>query len=379
MRGAERPAKVQWTRPFLLPLEPLSDEAAQQTFVDITDDMCANEDMNQILRVTDNMPLAVVLIAHLVDYEGAVNVLNRWENEKTSLLSVGHNRRSNLGISISLSLSSPRITRDSKQLLSLLSILPDGLSDIELVQSNLPILNILSCKAALLATSLAYQDSNKRLRSLMPVREHIQQFFPPSHFLIQVLGKHFYWLLELYQKYNGEQLQLVVNQITLNLGNLQEVLQQELYDTAPNLVDTIYCTLSLNSFYRLTRRGHTVLINLIPPILSVLGDHELEIHFIIEVLKANSYLPALDPEQLHTKGLILFEYVDNPGLECEPHYFFKLFFVSYDCYECKQNSMKPQRHIFLTLNWIHFKLCNIMKRCWNCQKCVVTAIYGVLF
>jgi hypothetical protein len=213
----------------------------------------------------------------------------------------------------------------------------------------------------------------------MPVREHIQQFFPPPPFLIQVLGKHFYWLLKLYQKYNGEQLQLVVNQITLNLGNLQEVLQQELYDTAPNLVDTIYCTLSLNSFYRLTRRGHTVLINLIPPILSVLGDHELEIHFIIEVLKANSYLPALDPEQLHTKGLILFEYVDNPGLECEPHYFFKLFFVSYDCYDCKQNSMKPQRHIFSTLNWIHFKLCNIMKRCWNCQKCVVTAIYGVLF
>ncbi|KAJ7790132.1 hypothetical protein B0H14DRAFT_3161543 [Mycena olivaceomarginata] len=30
MRGAERPAKVYWTHPFLLPLEPLSDEAAQQ-------------------------------------------------------------------------------------------------------------------------------------------------------------------------------------------------------------------------------------------------------------------------------------------------------------------------------------------------------------
>jgi hypothetical protein len=85
-----------------------------------------------------------------------------------------------LDASISLSLSSPRITSDSKELLSLLSILPDGLSDIELVQSNLPIPNILGCKAALLATSLAYQDDKKRLRSLVPIREHIQQFSPPS-------------------------------------------------------------------------------------------------------------------------------------------------------------------------------------------------------
>ncbi|KAJ7894896.1 hypothetical protein B0H14DRAFT_3640674, partial [Mycena olivaceomarginata] len=38
MRGAERPAKVQWTRPFLLPLKPLDQKAAHLTFIDITDD-----------------------------------------------------------------------------------------------------------------------------------------------------------------------------------------------------------------------------------------------------------------------------------------------------------------------------------------------------
>ncbi|KAJ7861617.1 P-loop containing nucleoside triphosphate hydrolase protein, partial [Mycena leptocephala] len=226
MRGAERPAKVRWTHPFLLPLQPLSDEAAHQTFMDITDGVYATKDINQLLRFTDNMPLAVDLIAHLVDYEGLINVLARWETEKTSLLSVGYDRKSNLDTSISLSLSSPRITSDSKELLSLLSILPNGLSDAELVQSNLPIPNILSCKAALQATSLVYQDGNKRLLSLMPVREHIQQFLPPSQSLIQSLCKHFYSVLELYQKYDGEQLQPVMNQITSNLRNLQEVLQR---------------------------------------------------------------------------------------------------------------------------------------------------------
>ncbi|KAJ7782596.1 P-loop containing nucleoside triphosphate hydrolase protein [Mycena olivaceomarginata] len=196
MRGAERPGKVHWTHPFLLPLQPLSAEAAQQTFMDITDNTYIKEDMEQILQFTDNMPLAVDLIAHLSDYEGLSNVLARWQTEKTSLLTLG------------LSLSSPRITSESKELLSLLSILPDGLSDGELVQYKLPIPNILSCKTALLATSLAYQDDNRRLRSLMPMREHVQKFLPPSLALVQCLCKRFYALLELYQKYNAEQLGL---------------------------------------------------------------------------------------------------------------------------------------------------------------------------
>ncbi|KAJ6459347.1 P-loop containing nucleoside triphosphate hydrolase protein, partial [Mycena sanguinolenta] len=228
MRGAERPGRVQWTHPFLPPLQPLSDKAAQETFIDITDGSYSIESFSQLLSFTDNMPLAVDLLAHLVDYEGLENVSAQWETEKTSMLSVGHDRKSNLDASISLSLSSPRITSVSKELLSLLSILPNGLSDAELLQSKLPISNILSCKAVLLATSLAYQNNNKRLLVLTPVREHVQQFLPPSPLLIHSIQEHFHELLELYQKYNDGQLKPVIGQITANLGNLQEVLQRGL-------------------------------------------------------------------------------------------------------------------------------------------------------
>jgi hypothetical protein len=62
MRGAERPAKIHWTHPFLLPLQPLSDEAAQQTFMGITDNVDAKEDIENILQFTDNMPLAVICL-----------------------------------------------------------------------------------------------------------------------------------------------------------------------------------------------------------------------------------------------------------------------------------------------------------------------------
>ncbi|KAJ6470410.1 hypothetical protein C8R45DRAFT_1166016 [Mycena sanguinolenta] len=49
--------------------------AAQQTFLDITDNPYAVEDLKQLLSFTDNMPLAVDLISYLVDYEGLENVL----------------------------------------------------------------------------------------------------------------------------------------------------------------------------------------------------------------------------------------------------------------------------------------------------------------
>ncbi|KAJ7180882.1 P-loop containing nucleoside triphosphate hydrolase protein, partial [Mycena filopes] len=179
MRGAERPGKVQWTHPFLKPLEPLPDAAALQIFEEITDNPHLSDEKTQLLQVTENVPLALDLMAHLVECEGLSNVLTRWKTEKTKLLSSGHDRRSNLDASIAISLSSPHLTSGARELLSLLSILPDGLSDAELVQSNLPIENILSCKSVLIATSLAYKDNKGRFRSLVPVREHLRQLSPP--------------------------------------------------------------------------------------------------------------------------------------------------------------------------------------------------------
>ncbi|KAF8209277.1 hypothetical protein K438DRAFT_1812106 [Mycena galopus ATCC 62051] len=284
MRGAERPAKVGWTHPFLLPLQPLSQDAAIQTFLEITDNSNTLEEMEQLLGFTDNMPLAVDLIAHLVDYEGFSSVLSRWKTEKTSLLSVGFDRQSSVDTSLSLSLSSPRITSDSKELLSLFSMLPNGLSEAELVQGKLGIPDILTCKAALLATSLAYRDTNQ---------EYIQQVLPPSQSHIQPIHKYFHALLLLFPKYQGEQLQPVVHQITLNLVNLQNILQWGLHADASIIADTIQCTLILNEFYRLTGRSYSPLMNDIQSPLSELSNHRLQTIFLIQVLSTVHYQPVV--------------------------------------------------------------------------------------
>ncbi|KAJ7924671.1 P-loop containing nucleoside triphosphate hydrolase protein, partial [Mycena leptocephala] len=191
MRGAERPAKVAWTHPFLPQLKPLEQAAARQTFIDIADNTHDPKEVDKILSLTDNMPLAISLIAHLVDSESCSHVLACWEQEKTSLISDGYDRTSNLDLSISLSLSSPRLNPHSKDLLSLLSMLPDGLSDVELLQSKLPLHNILGCKAVLIGTSLAYSDEHKRLKALVPIREYMQKHQPPGDHLIRLLLKHF--------------------------------------------------------------------------------------------------------------------------------------------------------------------------------------------
>src|ERR1700761_3058816 len=226
MRGAERPAQVCWTRPILKPLSPLAYDAAQKTFTDIAGENHDTNDMYKILHLTDNMPLAIDLMAHLVDSEGCATVLSRWDTDKTSLVSDGYDRRSNLDMSIALSLSSPRVASVSgtKDLLSLLSMLPDGLSDLDLRKSSFPIYNILECKATLLRTSLAYYSSQKRLKVLVPIQEHMQRYHPAQIGFVEPLFQHYRELLELFEKHNGTMLAEIIPQITMNFANIQSLL-----------------------------------------------------------------------------------------------------------------------------------------------------------
>ncbi|KAJ7779643.1 P-loop containing nucleoside triphosphate hydrolase protein, partial [Mycena metata] len=231
MRGAERPSKVQWTRPFLLPLPPLALHAARRMFIDIADDKHSVEEMDQLLALADGMPLSISLLAHLVDMEGCKEILSRWEVEKTSLISDGYDRRSNLELSISLSLTSPRIasTPQAQDLLALLSMLPDGLSDVELKQTKFPTTDILGCKVVLLRTALAYSDGHKRLKVLVPIREYMQKLFPPTDQMIQPMFKHYHELLESYRATVGTRLGTIpIDRITSNYTNIQNILQNGL-------------------------------------------------------------------------------------------------------------------------------------------------------
>ncbi|KAJ7107018.1 hypothetical protein C8R44DRAFT_744887 [Mycena epipterygia] len=317
MQGAERPAKVRWTRPFLEPLKPLSYEAARQTFFDIADNFHDSKDVDRLLHLTDNMPLAVDLIANLVDYEGCSGVLARWEMEKTSLLSMGHDKWSSLDASIVISLTSPRMAScpGAKDLLSLLSILPDGLSDAELIQSDLPIQDMLGCRATLLRTSLAYFDDNKRIKSLVPIREHIFALSPPSPPLFHPLRKYFHTVMNLSEKYHGAQQNTArINQITSNLSNLHQLLLFELHSDNADLADAINCTISLNSFRRLAGHTYTPLMDCIPALFAKSSDPQTQAKYVVEILRIQNY-QITDLELLRQQAIADFHHFNDPVLE----------------------------------------------------------------
>ncbi|KAJ7458627.1 hypothetical protein FB451DRAFT_1372295 [Mycena latifolia] len=284
MRGAERPGKVRWSHPLLPPLKPLTHDAARQTFLDIADDPHDVEDINKLLLLTDNMPLAVDLIAHLADYEGCPSVLARWDKERTGLLSDGFDKQSNLDMSITLSLSSSRmiLIPGAKDLLSLLSILPDGLSDTELLQSEIPIHEVLTCKATLLRTSLAYRDDN-RLKTLVPIREYMAHMYPPSASLVQPLRKYLCDLLKLFSTFNGNL--SAVSNIMPNMANIHNVFLLGLDSNAPDIENTILCIVYLNRFTRSIGHGPTSLMKHLPTFLNVINNHQLQVHFLSESLR----------------------------------------------------------------------------------------------
>ncbi|KAF8184063.1 hypothetical protein K438DRAFT_1937355 [Mycena galopus ATCC 62051] len=345
MRGAELPAKVRWTRPFLQPLKPLSDDAARQTFIDIADD--GYQEMDELLKFTGNMPLAVDLMAHLVVYDGATSVLARWETERTSVLSEGFDRRSNLDASITMSLLSPRLSSSpgAMDLLRLLSILPDGLSNTELFQSNLPIQDILACRAVLLGTSLAYTDEHKRLKSLVPIREHVQLFHSVQPSLVRPLQHYFGILLDLYQNYFGTlQTADTVKQITLNLGNLHQILLQGLKPENPDLADTVTCALSLNMFSRKTGRGRHVLMDHMKPVLHLCGPR-LEIMFATELFRSQGLLAIDDPELLVTQVESQFIDFIDPVLEAQ-------FYCILGCYYANTNNPKADQAMERTVKLV---------------------------
>ncbi|KAJ6557034.1 hypothetical protein DFH09DRAFT_1280169 [Mycena vulgaris] len=360
MRGAERPTNINWTHPFLPPLQPLTRDAARRTFIDIADDVHDMKDIEKILILADNIPLAISLLAHLVDYEGTSTVLNRWEVERTSLLSAGTDRGSNLDLSISLSLTSPRITTlpHSCGLLGLLSMLPDGLSDVDLLQSGLPIDNILACKAALLRTSLAYSDDQRRLKALLPIREYMQRKIPPPAPLIHSLLKHFQHILELYIVYDGALASAgIVPRIAANFSNIQNVLLYGLNVDSPDLVNTIYCICDLDLYGKQTSHGRIPAMDSIPNVLPHPRNYRLEVYVITEVFRGWTRHPIPNAVHLGNQAVEYLHHFDDPDLKC------KFYITMADYYRGHNNDIPAALDFCETALSVAISYGNIKRQC----------------
>jgi hypothetical protein len=195
-------------------------------------------------------------------------------------------------------------------------MLPDGLSDVDLVQSKLPLEHPLKCKAVLMSTALAYSNENKQLKVLMPIREYIQQHRRPEDQLVHILLKHFQDLLHFFVQYLGTKSSAsTIRRIKSNFANIQNLLHWGLQEKHTHLLDNIRSVCHLNRYYRVTDQGSAHLIGKMQPLLPHLGDQQLQLYVITELLSM-LYHQIQDPEALIAQGLECCEHIDEPELKC---------------------------------------------------------------
>jgi hypothetical protein len=260
----------------------------------------------RLLELTGNLPLAVSLIASVASHEGCDAVLSRWKSERTQILSDGYEKRSSLDISIMLSFTSSRMTAGAQELLSILSMLPDGLSDTDLLQIDLPILNILACKATLIKTSLAFLDKDTRIKVLIPIREHIISTHPPTNVLKFQTRRFLHQVLDLWNNFQQNSAE-IVTQITRNLGNLNSVLLSSLGSKCPDDIQNFQSVLILNTFYRRIYYTHTPLLLDLSEQMIDWYDHPIFGDYLIQCFESADDFPLMDAKKQIVVGNVYFQ------------------------------------------------------------------------
>ncbi|EJD43322.1 hypothetical protein AURDEDRAFT_167738 [Auricularia subglabra TFB-10046 SS5] len=220
MRGAERPLNVQWARPFLAPLAPLSADAAAQVFLSLAESSGTSDTLAQLLSYVENVPLGVVLMANLAQSEPLNTLVLRWNSEKTRMLAsgAGETRLTSLDVSISLSIRCPRMTEvpAALSLLRQLAMLPAGAAEADLSLWNGQDSRAL---ATLLRVSLATRMPGQRTYVLAPIRSFVLQRMPASGEEVAVLKSYYFDLAATVQRDSQfpsqpEDIDLVVHEIS---------------------------------------------------------------------------------------------------------------------------------------------------------------------
>ncbi|KZV97339.1 hypothetical protein EXIGLDRAFT_378338 [Exidia glandulosa HHB12029] len=234
-RGAELPPDVNWANRDAVVLSTLSPEAARATFHDIAGDVPPSDQpvRDALLKELDYMPLAVTLLARLVERGKQLPELERrWNKVHTSMLRTQPNGRlDNVEASIQLSIAYlPSDDLEPLQLLSLCAQLPDGM--------RLPVRNELEhlcgfrdVEGALdiiQGLALVYVTDDETIRMLSPIRLYVLEKHKPS-------AAHRASLLEIYYGIASEAPQKVDtrfrsarDQILPELRNLENLLLAEI-------------------------------------------------------------------------------------------------------------------------------------------------------
>ena len=193
MRGAERPARTHWSQPFLEPLDTFGQTAAEQVWQVVAGNY--DEYAAKLTAAVDYVPLAIDLLAHLAQMRPPMLLWEEWNSKWTKVIHMGQmHRLSNLEYSIQLSIDCQRMTANpnSKSLLGLLSMLPDGLhiKQLKQFQGMLLDVDITSCLWTLQQCSLIKLTEERY--QLHPIVRHVSSNQSLMMMVHKTIVKDFY-------------------------------------------------------------------------------------------------------------------------------------------------------------------------------------------
>jgi serine/threonine protein kinase/tetratricopeptide (TPR) repeat protein len=223
LRGGQRPFGPSWRE--AIHAGPLDPESARNAFLAVAGERFQDDpDLYPLLLDLDGLALAVVLLASQAEGEPDLSMLRlRWQEQRTALLrrAGAKERQQSLEVSLELSIDSPRMTEESRRLLSILSLLPEGLAREDLA-ALLPGHGI-EAASALRKVGLAF-DQGSRLRMLAPVREYVRLSHPPEVKDFDWVIDHYLELARLGETIGGEGGAEAARRLRPETGNLESMI-----------------------------------------------------------------------------------------------------------------------------------------------------------
>ena len=167
------------------PIQPLPLSAAKQTFLRIRSKHI-DDSLEDLLRAVDCIPQPVVLLASYGHREFSTSkLLEIWHERQTRFLDDGSDRRSNLDVSIRISLESPMMVArpDALLLLSVIAYLPDNIlyDNLESVAADVvvaPLIWDIHKAAKTLIDIALVQHTVGILQVHSTIRSHIRHYHP---------------------------------------------------------------------------------------------------------------------------------------------------------------------------------------------------------
>jgi len=247
-RGNDLPQMVEWSNANSAALEPFSLEAALLTFQDRAGPRLVRSEENtakQLLEAVDRVPLAVSLLGQLVRRGNTVsNLLHRWNRERSALLLTYRTGRLNsvevsIGVSIKM-LCAADDSRESLRLLSVCSMLPDGLRPDVLEKLRPHFEYIDRACDTLVSYALASLDSDQTIKVLSPIRYYIQEHHALPAELHRALCLVYFAIADQLPTQMDERYKQLTETVAPEIGNLSSLLLSMVNKPTQDIIDAVF-------------------------------------------------------------------------------------------------------------------------------------------